>query len=61
MKAKCKVFKSSWSSWENLFKQATNFATDMGSGRVISISHSGDYNEGVVVVWYWSDGTEANE
>jgi hypothetical protein len=41
--------------WEELFREAADFATTIGPDRVISISHSEDENDGVVTVWYWSD------
>lgn len=55
MKMKFKIFKSALSSWEELFGQATEFATEKGDMRVVSISHSCDGGKGVVVVWYWGD------
>ena len=48
------IFKSGWLSWDELFKQATEFASELGPERVLNISHSEDQNEGVVVVWYWT-------
>lgn len=48
------VFRSSFISWEELFQQAADFASEIGPERVISISHSEDGNEGVVAVWYRS-------
>jgi hypothetical protein len=48
------VFRGTFASWQTLFSDAAEFATRMGRGRVISISHSEDRNEGVVTVWYWS-------
>nr|PZN71603.1 MAG: hypothetical protein DIU57_21075 [Pseudomonadota bacterium] len=50
-----RVFRSSFTSWEGLFAEAAEFATQLGPGRVISISHSEDKNDGVVTVWYWND------
>jgi hypothetical protein len=50
-----KVFRSSFSSWEALFQEAAEFATSLPTDRLISISHSEDQNEGVVVVWYWDE------
>ena len=49
-----KAFRSGWSSWEALFQEAANFASEVGRDRLISISHSEDQNEGVVAVWYWT-------
>ena len=50
-------------SWEDLFREATDFASRLGRERVISISHS-QYTarHGMVIVWYWSDvGSAAGE
>jgi len=44
-----------FSSWETLFAQAAQFATEIGEEQIISISHSEDSSSGVVTVWYWSD------
>jgi hypothetical protein len=47
-------------SWVELCQQAASFASELGPERLITISHSEDRNEGIVVVWYWADtGTEA--
>jgi len=54
MKVEYQIFRGTFSSWEKLFSQAAEFATEVGKEKVISISHSQDY-EGVVTVWYWSD------
>ena len=49
----------SGASWQDLFQQAADFATALGPGRVISISHAqvgeGLCSSGVVTVWYWED------
>ncbi|MBN2475565.1 MAG: hypothetical protein JXB62_13215 [Pirellulales bacterium] len=42
-----------WSSWDELFQRAADFATAIGPERLISISHSADHSDGVVTVWYW--------
>jgi len=55
------VFKGTFTSWEALFEEAAAFATRMGAERVISISHSCDQSQGVVVVWYWGDLEEPEE
>ena len=49
-----RTFHSSFSSWNDLFAKAAEFATQVGRGRLINIVHSADHNEGVVTVWYWS-------
>lgn len=51
---KYKVFRSSISSWGQLFSETAEFASQVGPERLISISHSEDNNEGVVTVWYWA-------
>ena len=47
-------YRSSFKSWEELFGEAAAFATEVGRGRLISITHSADQGEGVVTVWFWS-------
>lgn len=56
MQVAYRVFRSSFSSCDTLFEEAAEFATQLGPGRVISISHSEDKNDGVVTVWYWRVG-----
>jgi hypothetical protein len=48
------IFRSGMSSWESLFAEAADFASQIGPNDLINISHSEDSNEGVVTVWYWS-------
>jgi hypothetical protein len=48
-----KHFRGSFKSWQQLFLDATDFATGVGADRLISISHSSDHSDGVVTVWYW--------
>ena len=55
------IFRSGWISWEKLLKQAADFANELGPERVVSISHSDNRNEGVVVVWYWTIDTPPKE
>lgn len=52
-KVEFRVFRGSLASWEQLFSEAAAFATEIGSLKLINISHSEDSNEGVVTVWYW--------
>jgi predicted Zn-ribbon and HTH transcriptional regulator len=40
-------------SWQALFQDAADFATEIGRERLISISHSSDHSEGIVTVWFW--------
>jgi hypothetical protein len=49
------IFRGTFKSWEKLLDEAGEFATQHGPERVISISHSCDEQEGVVVVWYWAE------
>ena len=53
-----KLFRSSFSSWEALFKEGADFASTLPTDRLISISHSEDQNEGVVCVWFWEDESD---
>jgi hypothetical protein len=55
MGATYRMFKSSMASWDTLFQKASDFATGIGRERLISISHSEDKDDGVVVVWYWQE------
>jgi hypothetical protein len=55
--ARCKMFRSSLTTWESLFAEAAEFATQVGPERLITVSHSSDNGEGVVAVWYW-DGPQ---
>jgi hypothetical protein len=55
MKVKYQVFRGMFSSWETLFTQAAQFATEIGKDKLINISHSEDSSSGVVTVWYWSE------
>jgi hypothetical protein len=48
------VFRGTWISWQNLFAQAAQWATEIGPERVVGISHSSDSNDGIVTVWYWT-------
>jgi hypothetical protein len=45
----------SLATWDELFEEAAEFATQIGRVRLIGISHSADESEGVVVVWYWDE------
>lgn len=54
-----RTFKSMTQSWDLLFKEAAQFATECAE-RLISISHSCDNSEGVVTVWYWDDQPKAD-
>ena len=54
MRVQFRVFKAVFKSWETLFEEAAQFATEIGPERLIGISHSGDQADGVVTVWYWA-------
>ena len=63
MRVRFKMFKSSMSSWRQMFNDAADFATTLHADRLINISHSADQSQGVVVVWYWGEdvGPEMEE
>ena len=50
-----KMFRGTLASWDELFANAAEFATQLGPGRLICISHSEDKDDGVVAVWYWDE------
>lgn len=56
-----KIFRSSTRSWEALFEEAAEFASEVQPEHLINISHSEDNNEGVVVVWYYAEDTREGE
>jgi hypothetical protein len=57
MRVRYEVFQSSVESWQSLFTQAAEFASQVGPNRLIGISHSEGRGQwggnGVVTVWYW--------
>ena len=61
MTAKHRIFESRTKSWEDLCKDATTFATEIGREKLINISVAasggtnmlGSGGNGVIVVWYW--------
>ena len=53
MRVTFKVFRAMWSTWEQLFQEAADFAGRLDPTHLIAISHSQDGNDGVVTVWYW--------
>lgn len=55
MKVQYRVFRSNFQSWDDLFNAAAAFATELGSARLIGISHSCQSTDGVVTVWYWEE------
>lgn len=56
MQVRYKMFRGRMASWDELFARAASFAAEQGETRVINVSHSCDGSDGVVTVWYWSDG-----
>ena len=65
MKVECMMIRSSTRSWQSMCEEAAAFATKVGHERLINISVSaaGDNlgAEGTIFVWYWDDGTIAND
>ena len=55
VEAKYKMFRGTMTTWDDLFDDAAQFATELGEMRVINVSHSCAGSDGVVTVWYWSD------
>ena len=49
-----RTFRGTFATWEKLFAEAADFATEIGPERVVGISHSDDRSDGVVTVWYWT-------
>lgn len=56
----CRVFRGTWTTWDDLFSKASAFANELGPERVLSVSHSADHSDGVVTVWYWTLEKETN-
>ena len=54
-RARYQMFRGTLATWEELFNDAAEFATETGPARVINISHSSDGGDGVVAVWYWAE------
>jgi hypothetical protein len=52
---KYEIFRGSFESWDSLFSDAAEFASQISRDRLIGISHSEDKNNGVVTVWYWNE------
>jgi hypothetical protein len=53
MRPQVKIFQSSFTSWNALFEDAAQFASEVGPERLIGIWHSEDKDDGVVTVWHW--------
>jgi hypothetical protein len=52
-KVSYRVFRATFTSWTSLCDEAANFASTIAPDDLISISHSCDNRDGVVIVWYW--------
>ena len=50
MQVRFETFRGTWATWPTLFSQAADFATAIGSERLIGISHSEDKDDGLVTV-----------
>lgn len=50
-----KIFRGTFTTWNILCAEAAEFASTLGPRDLINISHSEDEEDGVVVVWYWTD------
>jgi len=55
MRVLYKHFRGAFKTWRTLFQDASDFATEVGPDRLVSISHSEQGIEGVVTVWYWGE------
>ena len=55
MQVKVQSWKSGFSSWEDMFQDAANFASQLPKNRLINITHSRDEGTSIVAVWYWAD------
>jgi hypothetical protein len=52
------IFRGTLETWDELFTEAAQFATEIGPERVVNISHSDSHGRGVVAVWYWKTEDE---
>ena len=57
---KFEMFRSETRSWDDLFSEASRFATEVGRDNLINISHSWEGPQGIVTVWYWDDQPRSN-
>ena len=53
MKVKFEMFRGSLRSWNSLLTEAADFANSLQPDHLITICHSKDNEDGIVVVWYW--------
>jgi len=59
MHVRFEVFRGTFTSWQELFQEASDFASQLDPRQLINISHSEDKGEGVVTVWYWGEEDDA--
>jgi hypothetical protein len=63
MRVTFRHFVSTSQSWDSMFSDAADFASEIGPDRLIGVSHShggghetwGVGGSGVVTVWYWEE------
>jgi hypothetical protein len=60
MQVRYKLFKSSLTTWNDMCTEAAAFASTVQLDRLVSISHSADNSQGVIVVWYWGSESEGS-
>ena len=53
-----RIFRGTFATWEELFDEAQDFANEIGTDRVVNLSHSADRGDGVVVVWYLTQASD---
>lgn len=61
MLVRYKMFRGTLKSWDALFTEASEFASQLPRERMISVSHSADQGHGVVTVWYWADAKDPTD
>ena len=49
------IFRGTLTTWDALFTEAAEFASQLAPGQLINISHTEDHNNGVVTVWFWAE------
>jgi len=49
------IIRGEFTTWNMLCQEAAEFVTDVGPQRLISVSHSEDRNDGVIIIWYWEN------
>ena len=61
MQVRYKLFRGTLTTWDNLFSQAVQLATEIGPERLINVSHAVAADDGTVTVWYWADEETGDE